>query len=70
MDLGAMAMQGYSAFPKSPSLLEPHHLEASHGLMSYPGYLLGESYLSAKRQFVYSAAPANLAIWMLFIEIN
>ena len=25
VDLGAMAMKGYSAFPKSPSLLEPLH---------------------------------------------
>ena len=24
-DLGAMAMKGYSAFPKDPALLEPHH---------------------------------------------
>ena len=24
-DLGAMAMKGYSAFPKSPTSLEPHH---------------------------------------------
>ena len=25
LDLGAMAMKGYSAFPKAPALLEPHH---------------------------------------------
>ena len=25
MDLGAMAMKGYSTFPKTPALLEPHH---------------------------------------------
>ena len=25
VDLGAMAMKGYSAFPKAPALLEPHH---------------------------------------------
>ena len=24
-DLGAMAMKGYSAFPKAPASLEPHH---------------------------------------------
>ncbi len=24
-NLGAMAMKGYSAFPKAPALLEPHH---------------------------------------------
>ena len=25
VDLGAMATKGYSAFPKAPALLEPHH---------------------------------------------
>ena len=25
VDLGAMAMEGYSAFPKAPALLEPYH---------------------------------------------
>ena len=25
MDLGAMAMKEYSAFPKAPALLEPHY---------------------------------------------
>ena len=25
VDLGAMAMKGYSALPKTPALLEPHH---------------------------------------------
>ena len=25
VDLGAMAMKGYSAFPKVPALLGPHH---------------------------------------------
>ena len=25
VDQGAMAMKGYSAFPKAPALLEPHH---------------------------------------------
>ena len=25
VDLGAMAMKGYSAFPKAPALLEPHY---------------------------------------------
>ena len=25
VDLGAMAMKGYSAFLKAPALLEPHH---------------------------------------------
>ena len=26
VDRGAMAMKGYSAFPKAPALLEAHHL--------------------------------------------
>ena len=25
VDLGAMAIKGYSTFPKAPALLEPHH---------------------------------------------
>ena len=25
MDLGALAIKGYSEFPKAPPLLEPHH---------------------------------------------
>ena len=25
VDLGVMAKKGYSAFPKAPALLEPHH---------------------------------------------
>ena len=25
LDLKVMAMKGYSAFPKAPALLEPHH---------------------------------------------
>ena len=25
VDLGVMAMEGYSAFPKAPALMEPHH---------------------------------------------
>ena len=25
VDLGVMLIKGYSAFPKAPTLLEPHH---------------------------------------------
>ena len=25
VDLGAIPMEGYSAFPKAPALLDPHH---------------------------------------------
>ena len=32
-------------------------------LVSYPGLLLGESYLSEEMQLVYSAAPANWTKW-------
>ena len=32
VDLGAMAMKGYSAFPKAPAPLEPHSLRGG----SYP----------------------------------
>ena len=34
VDLGVMAIKGYSAFPKAPALLEPH-------ILSYPGQSLG-----------------------------
>ena len=30
--------------------------------MSYPGYLLEESYLTAEMQSVYSTAPAKMAV--------
>ena len=32
VDLGAMAMKGYSAFPKVPALLKPHHRIVSYHL--------------------------------------
>ena len=43
------------------SLQSSSIIEASPSdcLMSYPGHSLGESYLSAEMQSVYSAAPAN-----------
>ena len=34
VDLGAMAMKGYSAFPKAPALMKPHH----EIVVKYPGY--------------------------------
>ncbi len=52
VDLGAMAMNGYSAFPKPAALLEPHtppvegHLPATRWG--------GGSYPSAEKQSVYS----------------
>ena len=35
VDMGVMAMKGYTAFLRAPELLESHHL------ISYPGYSLG-----------------------------
>ena len=52
VDLGAMAMKGYSAFPEA---------SASDCLMSYPGHSLEESYPTAEMQLVYSTAPADWA---------
>ena len=48
MDLGAMAMKGYST--------------PSDGLILYPRHSFGESDLSAKIQLVYSTAPAAWAV--------
>ena len=60
-----MAMKGYSAFPKAPTLLEPHHqmkfCDISRTLVRGGG---GErSYPSADMQSVYSTAPADLAVF-------
>ena len=46
VDVGAMAIEGYSAFPKDC-------------LVSYLGYSLGESYLAAGMQSVYTTAPTE-----------
>ena len=58
VDLGVIAIKMYSAFPKAPALLEPHHQII---LVSYPGHSLGESYPSAEMQSVYSEATADWA---------
>ena len=50
VDLGAMAMKGYSAFPKAPALLEPHHQIVQCHIQDTHS---GES--------VYSTAPADWA---------
>ena len=58
VDLLAMAMKGYSVFPKASASMEPHqqivqcHIHDSHG---------GVSYLSAETQSVYFIAPADWA---------
>ena len=54
VDLGAIALKRYSAFPNAPAL-------RSDCLVSYPGHQLGGSYPSAEMQSVFSAAPAELA---------
>ena len=48
VDLGVMAMKGYSTFSKAPACL-----------VSYPGHLLVGSYLSAEMQLVYSTVSVN-----------
>ena len=47
VDLGTMAMKGYSAFPKAPALLEPHHQIVECHIQD-----------TAEVQSVYSTAPA------------
>ena len=59
VDLEAMAMKGYSAFPKAPALLEPYHqIIYCHIRTLVVG---GVSYPSAEKQSVYSTAPADWA---------
>ena len=58
VDMGAMAMNGYSAFPNSPALLERHH-QMSSGYHEYT-FVVG-SYPSAEKQLVYSTALAEWA---------
>ena len=56
VNLEAMAMKGYSAFPKPPDCL-----------VSYPGHSLWESYSSAEGQSVYSTTPTDWAMSLSFI---
>ena len=46
---GAMAEKGYSAFPKAPTLMEPHHQNV---LVSYTGHSLREEALLLCRDAV------------------
>ena len=39
MDLGAMAMKGYTAFPKAPALREHHQVVSCHNLDTLEGSL-------------------------------
>ena len=63
VDLGAIAMKGYSAFPKAQT-------SPSDCFVSYLGHSLGGSYPSAEKQSVYSTAPANWAINDLSSNLN
>ena len=56
---GSDSNEGVLHVPQSSIITE---VLPSDYLISYPGYLLGESYLSAEMQLVYSATPANWAI--------
>ena len=55
VDQGAMAMNGYLAFPKAPALLEP----TIRLFLSYPVLSLG---VLAEVQSVYSTAPADCCV--------
>ena len=57
VDLRAMAMKEYTAFPKAPASLEP---TPSDCLVSYPEHSLGESYPSSEMLSVYSTVPVDL----------
>ena len=63
VDLGAIAMKGYSKFPKAPALLEAHYqiviLDTRWG-GSYPP--------PSKVQSVYSTAPAECAYFSRFLS--
>ena len=54
--LGAIAMKGYSAFPKAPALPELHH---QFSVISRTLIWWEESYPFAKMQLVYSTAQAD-----------
>ena len=59
--LGAMAMKGYSTFPKAPTLLEPHDQIFYCHISGY-SWGVGSSYPSAEKQLVYSTAQADWSI--------
>ena len=61
-----MAMKGYSAFPKAPALLEPHHQIVYCHIRT----LVRASYPSAEVQSVYSTAPADLANVLMRFSVN
>ena len=58
---GINSNEGVLCIPQSSSIAED---SPSDYLVSYPGHLLGESYLSAEMQLVYSTVPADYAIFL------
>ena len=60
VDLREMGMKGYSAFPKAPTLLEPHR-QIVYCHIQDTCWKGGGSYPSAEVQSVYSTVPANWA---------
>ena len=67
VDLGAMAMKGYSTFPKAPTFLEPYY----HIVLSHIKTLVGgSSYPSAAIQLVYPIAPADLAVFLFALLVD
>ena len=57
VDLGTMAMKRYSAFPKAPALVEPHHQMVSCHIQDARWGV----YSSSEMQLVFSIAPADWA---------
>ena len=57
MNQGAMSMKGYSAFPKSPVLLEPNDQIVKCHIHDI---CVGWSYPSSEMQSVYSTALTDL----------
>ena len=54
VDLGAMAMKGYSTFPKAPALREPHNqIIQCH---------IRRGGIPTPQQLVYSTAPTDWAV--------
>ena len=54
VDQETMATKGYSAFPNTPTLQEPHHPIVLCHIRAFVGW--GGSYSSAEKQSVYSTA--------------
>ena len=61
VNLGAMAMKGYTTFSKAPGLPEPYHQIV---LCHIRTLVRGGSYSSAEVQSVYSTAPSDWVMCM------